>query len=65
MLASTRHIDVHVTRMTREARWFGVRRVAPRKGSIGIGIAEIVYSLGACSRPVQTERVEPWFSSID
>jgi hypothetical protein len=65
MLSIRKFIDVQVIRMPRGARWFGVNPVSPREGSIGIGIAEVAYSLHAPDRPVPVERVEPWLSSTD
>jgi hypothetical protein len=56
-------IDVHVARTRPDARWFGVRLVSACEGSIGVGIAEIVYSLGTYQPPVPQDRVEPWLSS--
>jgi hypothetical protein len=65
MSTSTRSIDVRVAPMLPKARWFGLRLVSAREGSIGVGVAEIVYSLGAYQPPVPPDRVEPWLSSSD
>jgi hypothetical protein len=65
MSTSTRSIDFHVARMPPKARWFGVRLISAREGSIGVGVAEIVYSLGAYQPPVPADRVEPWLSSSE
>lgn len=65
MLSITRHFDVQVARLPRQARWFGIKPVSSAEGSIGIGIVEIVYSFGTCTRPLPAERVEPWLSSVD
>lgn len=65
MAVTKKHIDFHVTRMPRDGRWFGLRLVSSREGSIGIGVAEIGYSLGAYTPPLQSDRVEPYFSSVD
>ncbi len=65
MSTITRSIDVHVARMQPDARWFGIRLVSARAGSIGVGVAEIVYSLGGYQPPVPPDRVEPWLAAGD
>jgi hypothetical protein len=63
MHSISKRIDVQLVRMSRGGRWLGLRVVSSHEGSIGLGVAEIVYSLGSYARPSATERVEPWLSS--
>jgi|RhiMethySRZTD1v2_1073278.scaffolds.fasta_scaffold5427316_1 hypothetical protein len=65
MPSTTRHIDIRATRLPREGRWFGIRLVSAQEGSIGFGMAQIAYSLGAYTPPVPADRVEPWLSSAE
>lgn len=65
MLSITKRIDVQVVRTSRGGRWLGVKVLSSHEGSIGLGIAEIVYSLGSYARPSANERVEPWLSSVE
>jgi hypothetical protein len=70
MFPISKFLDVHVSALSASSRWFGIERVAPGKGSIGLGFAVVAYSLSGSDRMLEhrrlmAERVDPWLSGTD